>query len=291
MPALMKNTTRLLALAFSLPSLFCAAQGTTATSNNPSTRADRAAAEADFQSALKDPKRIVTLGFREPDYSKLATNFTEADLPAFFEVLNDEDSPFMHKDKALELIACLTITNRDAAVDRLVDFMKRPVHWDKQTADTRWAVENVLAKSRAVMAICKVGGDKSQAVLKRIITSEGAREVAKDWISGWPSDNPYGSQQEVLGELRGAAAYELARNQANWELVQTEYARERQACIESGKRSHYISGLISGMALIDTIKEVGTLPDPRVPSLLMKNVNKYELPAATPKALGGPASQ
>jgi hypothetical protein len=262
--------------------MWCGAQGTRATTNNTSVQAR--GATADYMAALKDPKRIVTLGFREPNYTELAKNFTEADLPAFFEVLNDQDSPLMHKDKALELIACLAITNRDAAVDRLVDFMKRPVKWDKQTINTRWAVENVLAKNRAVMAIGKVGGDKSEAVLKQLITPEGARELAKDWIAGWPADEPYGSQQEVLGGLRGAAAYELARNKANWELVQTEYARERQACIKSGKSSNYLSGLISAMALIETIKEVGTLPDPRVPSLLMENIKKYELPAAAPKA-------
>lgn len=280
----MKKTSYLLALTFSLPLLFCAAQGTTATTNNTSARAARAAAEAEFQSALKDPKRIVTLSFREPNYANLTTNFTEADLPAFCEVLNDEDAPFMHKDKALELIACLTITNRDAAVDRLVNFMKRPVNWDKQTTDTRWEVNNVLAKNRAVMAISKIGGDKSDAFLKQLITPEGGREVAKNWISGWPADNAYGNQQDVLGGLRGASAYELARNKAHWELVQTEYARERQACIESGKPSHYISGLISAMALVDTIKQVGTLPDPRVPSLLMVNIGKYQLPDAAPKA-------
>ena len=282
----MKKTSCLLALLFSIPSLFCGAQSTPATANHSSNASDHATgaiADPGYMSALKDPKRIVTLSFREPNYTDLAKNFTEADLPAFCEVLNDEDSPYMHKDKALELIACLAITNRDAAVDRLVDFMKRPVKWDKQTANTRWAVENVLAKNRAVMAISKVGGDKSEAILKQLITPEGAREVAKDWISGWPADNAYGNQQEVLGGLRGAAAYELARNKANWELVQTEYARERQACIESGKPSHYLSGLISGMGLIDTIKEVGTLPDPRVPSLLMKNIEKYQLPAAAPK--------
>ncbi len=233
--------------------------------------------------ALKDPKQIFTLGFREPNYTELAKNFTEADLPAFCEVLNDEDSPLAHKDKALELIACLAITNRDAAVDRLVDFMKRPVKWDKQAANVRWPVENVLAKNRAVMAICKIGGDKSEAFLKQLITPEGARDVAKDWLSGWPADEPYGNQQEVLGGLRGAAAYELARNEANWELVRREYARERQACIDSGRKSQYISGLISAMALIDAIKEVGTLPNPRVPSLLMKSINKYDLPAAAPK--------
>jgi hypothetical protein len=279
----MKKTCYLVVLTFSLPSLFDAAQGATATTNNTSVREARAAAEAEFQIAVKDPKRIVTLDFREPNYANLATNFTEADLPAFLEVLNDEDGPFTHKDKALELIACLSITNRDAAVDRLVDFIKRPVKWDKQTTNNRWEVENVLAKDRAVMAISKVGGDKSKAVLKQLITPEGARAVARDWISGWPADHAYGSQQEVLGGLRGAAAYELARNKTNWELVQTEYKRERQACIESGKPSHYISGLISAMALIDTIKEVGTLPDPRVPTLLGENIKKYELPAATPK--------
>ncbi len=279
----MKMTSCLLALTFSLPSVFGAAQDTTATTNTTNPRTARAAAEADFQSALKDPKRIVTLSFREPNYAELAENFTEADLPAFLEVLNDEDRPFTDKDKALELIACLSITNRDAAVDRLVAFMKRPVNWDKKTTDTRWEVHNVETKRRAVMAICKIGGDKSEAFLRRLITPEGAREVAKDWLSGWPADNAYGNQQEVLGSLRGAAAYELARYEADWELVQAEYARERQSCIDSGKRSHYISGLISAMALLDTIKELGILPHPRASSLIMQNVKKYELPAAAPK--------
>lgn len=96
--------------------------------------------------------------FREPNHANLATIFTEADLPAFCEALNDADRPFTDKDRALELIACLAITNRDAAVDHLVDFMRRSVEWDKQTANTKWAVENVLVKDRAVMAICKVGG-------------------------------------------------------------------------------------------------------------------------------------
>jgi hypothetical protein len=277
----MKKTSCLLALTFFLPSLLCAAQGTTATTNN--TRVFTSGASADDLAALKDPKRIVTLDFREPNFNDLAKNFAEADLPAFCEVLNDEDSPWMHKDKALEIIACLSITNRDAAVDRLIDFMKRPVKWDKPTTNARWAVESVLAKDRAVMAISKVGGDRSEAFLHQLITPEGARDVAKDWIAGWPAGDLYGDQQEVLGGLRGAAAYELARNRTNWELVQTEYARERKACIESGKSSQYFSGLISAMALMDTIKEVGTLPDPRVGTLLMKNINKYKLPAATPK--------
>ncbi len=277
----MKRANYLLALILAFPSIVCAAPGTPATTNNTSVRTS--GASADFAAALKDPKRIVTLGFREPNYTELAKNFTEADLPAFCEVLNDENRPFSEKDKALEFIACLPITNRDAAVDRLVDFMKRPVKWDKDTMNTRWAVENVLAKDRALMAISKVGGEKSEVVLKKLITLEGAREVAKDWIAGWPADEPYGNQQEVLGGLRGAAAYELARNKAHWDLVQTEYAKERQACIASGKSSNYLSGLISAMALIDTIKEVGTLPDPRVASLLMENVNKYRLPAAAPK--------
>jgi hypothetical protein len=277
----MMKTYYLLAFLFSLPSIWCGAQGTPGTTNSPGVRAS--GASADYAAALKDPKQIVTLGFREPNYTELAKNFTEADLPAFCEVLNDEDRPFLQKDKALEIIACLPLTNRDAAVDRLVDFMKRPVKWDKDTINTRWAVDNVLAKERAVMAISKIGGAKSEAVLKQLITLEGARDVAKNWISGWPADEPYGNQQEVLGGIRGAAAYELARNKGHWNTVQTEYAKERQACIASGKSSNYFSGLISAMALIDTIKEVGILPDPRVASLLMQNIDKYRLPATARK--------
>jgi hypothetical protein len=98
----MKMTSCLLSLIFSLPSLWCSAQGTTATTNDTSVHAQ--GAPADAIAALKDPKRIVKLVFREPNFENLAKNFTEADLPAFFDILNNDDTPFREKSIAVDLI-------------------------------------------------------------------------------------------------------------------------------------------------------------------------------------------
>jgi hypothetical protein len=171
----------------------------------------------------------------------------------------------------------------DRVVAQLVDFLKRPVKWETWSTNAQTAVKVAQTKNNVVQSIRIIGGSQAEAILTQAITATGAQELAKAWISGWPATNRFGSRQDILDDLRGAAAYQLAFSRAQWGLLQAEYGRERQACIESGKDTRYFSGLMSAMALIDTINEVGTLPDPRVPSLLMENVNKYKLPNTAPK--------
>jgi hypothetical protein len=277
----MKTTTCLLALTFSLPVLPCATQGAAATTND--TRVHSWGAPADDLAALKDPKRFVKLLFREPNFEDLAKNFTETDLPAFFDILNDDYRPSREKSVAISIIQHLSQKGDDKIVAQLVDFLTRPVKWEIWTTNNQEQVRVVMAKASALRAVGIIGGSKAEGTLKQAITASGAQELAKAWISGWPASNRFGSAQDILDDLRGAAAERFARDKATWELVQTEFARERQACIESGQETRYFSNLVVAMAMIDAIKEVGTLPDPRFPSLIMQYRKKYQLTDAAPK--------
>jgi hypothetical protein len=284
----MKKTNCMFALWLCFPSLLCAAEGTPPAPSKSIAVSTKATADPDVKSALKDPRRIVKLEMREPRFDELAKNFTEADLPAFFDILNKDDTPFRERSIAVDLIPHIGQKGDDRVVDQLLSSLKRPVKWENWTTKEQEPAKVVITKASTLTAIVLLGGNLADAVLKQAITVEGAQELTKGWISGWPPNQLLGGQQDVLDTLRGAAAEGLARNKATWGLVEAEYRREREACMKSGKESRYFSGLISPMALIDTIKEVGTLPDPRVPSLLMKNVEKYRLPIPAPKVQLGP---
>lgn len=201
-------------------------------------------------------------------------HFTEADLPAFLEIIK-EDRPPREYYPALEAIAYVSRKNDEKVVDALVDFLKSPVNWDKWLTDTKVANVVLTAKTQALTAMSKIGGDKAEAVLKRAITVEGAEEFSKAWIGGWPEEHAL-SKGDIVGTIRGRAADMLARSEKCEDLVRAEYAKERQVCINSGKETQYFSGLISGLAYIDSVKEVGK-GNPIPSGMLSQNIKKYQL--------------
>ena len=209
--------------------------------------------------------------------------FSEADLPVFLEILGDANRPFREYYAAMEAIAAISPKNNDRVVNALAAFLKRPLNWEKWVTNQQGAAEVLRVKGWALTAIGLVGGDQAETILKRIITVTGAQEFTRSWIGGWPADHPFVNQEDVLSSIRGSAAYALARFDRGEDIVRAEYAKERQSCVKSGKTSHYLSGLISAMSLIDCRKEVGE--EGAIPaSLMAENLSKYELNTATNKA-------
>lgn len=226
------------------------------------------------------PQRAVKIRIDSPSssISDVAKNFTEADLPAFFEIINNEDTPAHDTSIAMAIIGNISGPNNEKVVDQLLDFIKRPVNWEKWTGNNPALAGVAGNKCNALNALGRVGGDKSETILKQALTASGAQELAKDWIAGWPPNFLPLDKENVLGMLRGAAAGALARHEKYQGLIQTEYAREREACIKAGTQSRYYGGLASAMMRMDALKEIGPGGDPnQLRTLMSKYFLKYQL--------------
>lgn len=221
-----------------------------------------------YQSQLRDPKQVVKVRATLLDLYKLAQAFDQNDLPAFYEVLNDDNSTGYERQLAINFIGQISDKGNSEAAQVLIDYVQKEVNWEKRQNDAddheayvMDAYEIILSKRDTLDWLGYVGGnDKDiEEFLKKAMTTDGAREIVNQWYEGAPESAS--SEEAVLENLRGFAARGLAyiNDPAVHELIRSEYEREKQACIVAGKQygDYYFNQLCEAVTRIDIIKDIG----------------------------------
>jgi hypothetical protein len=260
----MKKTSCLLALLLPLPSLLCGAQSTPATANSTSNTSARAAGsrvDPNDTSAMSDPRKVVRMYRWDIPFAMLAAKFTQADIPAFVSVLNDDNRPADEQSGdysvALGLIWRLSSRNNDQVAADLLEAFKKPIQFQQFTNHLPDLRDVLMYRRNILEAIGRVGGTKAETILKQALTKEGARELSRAWFFQVPAE--VFPPDNLLALIRGEAAMGLVyiNSPEALDLVRGEYTRERQACITADKSSRYYNYLASAMAQADALKAMG----------------------------------
>ena len=212
-----------------------------------------------LQSRLRDPKQVVKVrAHGDMGHNKLAKAFDQNDLPAFYEVLNDDKSTGYERENAIIFIGQISDRGNIEAAKVLMDYVQKQENWDKTWHD---ANNIAFSKWHALDWLGYVGGnDKDvEEFLKKAITQEGIEELTKQWYENLPKMSL--TQKSVMENLRGFAIRGLAfsDNLEVHELIRSEYEREKQALIAAGKQygGYYFNQVVEAMTRMDIIKDIG----------------------------------
>jgi hypothetical protein len=216
---------------------------------------------ASIKDDARDPKKVVRTYRWEVPFPMLAANFTQADIPAFVAILNDDNRPANEQSGdntvALGLIWRLSSRNNDRVAADLLEAFKKPIKFEQFTNNLRNLKDVLMGRRNILEAIGRVGGTNAEAILKQALTKEGARELSRAWFSQVPAE--VFPPDNLVGLIRGGAAKGLVyiNTPESLELVRAEYNRERQACIAADKLSRYYNYLASALATMDALKAMG----------------------------------
>ncbi len=213
----------------------------------------------DIESMLKDPKQIVKLHFYDGmPYYKYAQAFDQNDLSEFYEILNDPNSSPFERIHAINFIGHITDRGKIKVSKVLMEYVQKEIDWDRWQKDDAYYI--TVSKRFAMDWLGYVGCKDKNVVefLKKAMTSDGIREITKQWYKGVPESAS--SEKATIENLRGYAAKGIAYSDDPnlHELIRSEYEREKQTCINAGLvGDYYFYQLCEAVTRIDIIKDIG----------------------------------
>jgi hypothetical protein len=202
------------------------------------------------------PMKVEKMAEKLFDYSAFNTS-DESSLPQFYEILKDENISGYEVKMTVTSIGMISKRGNKQTVKELLDYYKRSVNWDKFLHNDREIDKHVFAKFAALNWMGFIGGNDVEEILKKAMTVDGCKELAKEWYVD--VDMPP-TTYSTLDHLRGHAAMGLAysEKQEVQDLIKAEYEKERKICLDAGKTSGgYINLLTDAMARIDIVKDIG----------------------------------
>ncbi len=167
-------------------------------------------------------------------YSKTKLLYTSDSLPEFYALLENQDYAEYWADIA-RIIGY--ISKESKSIEVLCDYIRRSDNWEPLSAYN--ISKRCSGKIESLKWIGLIGNKEADEILSKALTSDGARELIKEWIDGplpiWATTQ----QQDIIGQIQGYAAIGIvySRNQQNIQLVEKMYD---QACAEC-KEQNFVS--------------------------------------------------
>lgn len=113
-------------------------------------------------------------------------------------------------------------------------------------------VDSIAGKVGSIAWIGKIGGEKADSILKKAITKEGARELAKLWIDKeeWKKGRDKRDKDQVISYIQGAAISGLvfSGKKENWDIVDKLYNEQKVISLQ-GQNTDIMSPLTDAMAI------------------------------------------
>lgn len=230
--------------------------GNNTTHNSALEAGDTAAQNGWEQHNLQVPKLLVKTQFHgAAPLQEIVQLYDESSLPQFYEILQDENCSGYELRMAVLYIGLISQRGNEQTTKELLDFFKRSLNWDNYRHIEREIDNSVFAKFHALGWMGFIGESDVEEILKRAMTVDGVKELAKEWLRDIPS-----TTFSVVDNLRGHAALGLAFSdkQEVQTLIKDEYEKERKVCLDAGKTSGaYINLLTDAMARMDIVKDIG----------------------------------
>ncbi|MBN1974949.1 MAG: hypothetical protein JW787_15010 [Sedimentisphaerales bacterium] len=192
--------------------------------------------------------RIITndrFRFTGLDYDSINALFPKDKLPVLYRLLDDEQyaSYWANISKVIGYVS-----NDPNSIPVLLNYFMR---------DDGEKVNYMSCKIRTLSHIGKIGGPQADSILKKAITKEGAKELAKSWLDAqkWQEKMQYNTKDKVIEDIQDAALEGLifTAKQENWKIVADLYSQSMQDTIKSKEMTPYMSSLAGAMGLRDFV--------------------------------------
>ena len=179
----------------------------------------------------------------------------EDSLAALYQMLEDPQ----YASRWPDIAKIIGFISEDAnSVPELVNYIRRREDWSTVRTD-REGVARIVGKVKTLLWVGLVGGETANTLLRKAVTLEGARELAKEWIDG-ELPGSFGNKRSELVELiQGSAAIGIVHSQhaENMRLVEQEYRQVHADCEKNKVATEYYNQLCDAMAIRDLIAEKG----------------------------------
>jgi hypothetical protein len=139
----------------------------------------------------------------------------------------------------------------------LLDYVRRAEDW--KPLNDAVLFNRMVGKVKVLKWVGKIGDKDSVEVLRKALTEEGAKDLAKDWIDGPMPEWAKKANGRVVELIRGTAAIGLVYSQdaEGIRLVEKEYERVHEGRKKGEAVSEYYNQLIDAMAARDMIRDMG----------------------------------
>jgi hypothetical protein len=184
-------------------------------------------------------------------YDRTREMFGKNDLPKIYELLKDDDyAPYW--TTVTDVICYISDSNDSNSVQILLDYFQR---------NDGAKAFSLLGKIWSLAWMGKIGNDLSDSILRKALTEEGARELAKNWINEelWQEKYFKEHKDRVIPNIRYAALQGLAFSgtKENLDFVEKLYNEQKDISIKNKAQTDIMDALINAMAIKTYIAEHG----------------------------------
>ncbi len=208
---------------------------------------EAAEAEAEFRAKYRDIRDYVKFG--DPLYGRTREMFSKDDLPKLYELLKDDNyAPYW--TNVSQVIGF--ISDDPNSIPFLLDYFQR---------NDGAKNFSMLGKLWSLAWIGKIGGTLADSILKKAVTKEGARELAKNWIDEelWQDEIFKENKDAVIAYIRNDAlkGLVLSGKQENIDFVTKLFNEQMAISLQNKKPTELINALGDAMTLKDYIADYG----------------------------------
>ena len=190
--------------------------------------------------------RIITndrFRFTGLDYDSINALLPKDKLPVLYRLLDDEQyAPYWSNISTV----IGYVSDDPNTVPVLLNYFKR---------DDGEKVNYMIGKIWSLAYIGKIGGKEADSILRKAITKEGAKELAKDWLDEqlWQDKGKYANKDNVIIDIQHAAIIGLlfTTKKENWKIVEDLYNQDKETSIKKGRKTDIVSYLTEAMGLRD----------------------------------------
>jgi hypothetical protein len=205
------------------------------------------------------PVGLATMGWPHGvSYSTVRDVLDLEDLPALYQALDDEDlRPYWYR--IAEVIAYVSDRPNTESAEALLRYARRNDGWELLQNKSHQRML-IMGKARAVAWVGLVGGPDYYGLLRKVLTQEGAIELAAEWMNAATLPRSWGRDpSELIGVIQGRAALGLVYtgDAENLRLLEATHESEGKKPHSERRVSKSWSGLVSAMATKAFIEDHG----------------------------------
>ncbi|MEJ2648250.1 MAG: hypothetical protein P8016_07575 [Sedimentisphaerales bacterium] len=208
-------------------------------------------------------------------YSIARNNVSKDQVPVLHKMLRDKKyAPYWHN--IARTIGY--ISDDPNSVYALLEYFQRDDSWNLDT------YVKLLGKVESISYLGYIGGQAASKIMRSCATSDGAQEMAKNWIDKDFANNfpAFQVKEKVIDRIRYSALIGLALTgtQENDSFITNLYEQERAYCESNKVKTYSFQMMADVMSLQDYVSQNGTeayknLPAEEKGVAILSNLSKY----------------
>jgi hypothetical protein len=208
-------------------------------------------------------------------YSIARNNVSKDQVPALHKMLRDKKYASYWHNIARTIGY---ISDDPNSVYALLDYFQRDDSWNLDS------YVKLLGKVESISYMGYIGGPSASMIMRSCATSDGAQEMARNWIDKDYANNfpAFQVKEKVIDRIRYSALIGLALTgtQENKTFITSIYEQERTYCEANKVKTYSFQMTADVMALQDYISQNSTeayknLPEEEKGIAILSNLSKY----------------